>query len=143
MKYKQTIIPRFSTTVILPLKPLEVRKLVYRIYRESFSGTKVINESKSILILFTQLGAKKTAFGGGIYPKKAVLISGLDKIVKYGEFTNFGSPKPSDAKYVVGYLNFKCKVIIDNKPELLRYSIQLRNDGKFYYSFDINIYRKK
>ncbi|MBK9329041.1 MAG: hypothetical protein IPM95_06950 [Sphingobacteriales bacterium] len=72
MKYKQTIIPRFSTTVILPLKPLEVRKLVYRIYRESFSGTKVINESKSILILFTQLGAKKPPLVVVFIPKSRI-----------------------------------------------------------------------
>ena len=51
--------------------------------------------------------------------------------------------KETDNKSIIGYLNYKCFVIIDNKKECLRVAIKFQNDGKFYYNIEVNKEKNK
>jgi Large polyvalent protein-associated domain 3 len=141
-KYKQTTIPKTKTTNWTGLKPLVTRKNIAAFYKENIAGKTVVNAHKGITVIFSKTGENKLAFGGRVYPKKAALVEVLTQMVKQGEFSNFGNAKEKDGDNVVGFLNFKCKVQIDDKIENVRFTVQMRNDGKFYYSHEVNIYKK-
>lgn len=142
MKYKQTIIPKVYTKDFKGFSPLKTRRLIDSSFKENLLGKCVTNLHKNIVVCFSRVGSNKLAFGGSVYPKKACLVTVLSEIVKYGEFVNFGKPKDTDKENVLGFLNFKCKVLIDGIQENIRFNVQLRNDGKFYYNHEVNIYKK-
>lgn len=53
-------------------------------------------------------------------------------------YNNFGEAKITDSPNVIGYLNFKCKCVIDGKTECLRIAVQMQKGGKFYYDIEVN-----
>jgi hypothetical protein len=137
-KYKQTVIPETSTKEWLPLTRMELRAKLFNEYRTRYYGKKVINQSLGITVGFELEGARKTSHGSAAYSKKACLITVLDKLIRYAEFTNWGEPKATDPSYVIGFLNFKAKVKIDGKLELVHLVIRVRNTGKFHYVMEVN-----
>ena len=137
-KYKQTVIPETSTKGWEKLTTQEVREKLYDEYRAHCYGKKVINQSLGITIEFEHGGARKTSYGGAVYSKKACIVNVLDKLARYAEYSNWGDRKATDAPHVIGYLNFKAKVKIDEKLEYVHLVIRVRNTGKFHYSMEIN-----
>jgi hypothetical protein len=143
-KYKQTVIPEASTKEWSGLKPLATRKKVLEYYRIHYlTGHKVINKDLGIAVQFEAAGAKKTSFGGNIYPEKACLVEVLDKLIRYAEYSNWGDKKVTDALHVIGYMNFKVKVRIDGRIEHIHLVIRVTNDGKFHYTLEINVWHQK
>jgi hypothetical protein len=141
-KYKQTVIPEVSTKEWSGMSAFETRKKVFNFYKSHYLNNKNIrNKSLNILVSFDRVGAKKTSFGGHVYPKKACLIEVLNELIRYAEYNNFGERKPTDASNVVGFLNFKAKVCIDGKIEHAHLVITLRNDGSFHYSMEVNVWK--
>ena len=100
--------------------------------------TPIINEDLKIPIWILRDGTRKTSHGGTIYYKKACTVEIIDKIIKYAKYNNYKSRKSTDKAYVIGFLNFKAKIKIDNKIENIRLAVQFRKDGKMYYSIEIN-----
>ena len=94
----------------------------------------------NIPVSFDRIGAKKTGFGGSIYPKKACLVEILDKLIRYAEYNNWGDRKDKDDIRVIGYMNFKVKAFIDGKMEYVHLYITVRNNGSFHYSLEVNIW---
>ncbi|MDR3132698.1 MAG: hypothetical protein LBU42_01575 [Prevotellaceae bacterium] len=140
-KYKQTIIPETSTKEWRGMSAFATRKKMFDYYSTHYSGTKKVrNQSLNILIAFDRIGAKKTSFGGHIYPKKACLVEVLDDLLRYAEYNNWGERKASDTSNVVGFFNFKAKVYIDGKMEYVHLVVILRNDASFHYSLEINVW---
>jgi hypothetical protein len=137
-KYKQTVIPETSTKDWVTLTKKELREKLYSEYRSRYYGKKVINQSLGITVEFEQEGTRKTSYGGAAYSKKACLITVLDKLIRYAEYSNWGDRKESDNSHVIGYLNFKAKVKIDEKIEHVHLVIRVRNTGRFHYSMEIN-----
>ncbi len=143
MKYKQVIIPEVSTDKLKGLSKQELRKFVLDYYKKHYQNEKtIVNKSIGISVEFIGIGRKKTSYGGYMYIKKASVIKVLDKLIKYAEYNNWGERKKKDKKEVIGYLNFKSKVKIDGENEFFRINIQVRNDGKFHYSLELNRLKK-
>jgi len=141
MKYKQTIIPEVSTKNWTGFSAKETRAKMFDYYQTHYTGKRrVINQDLGITVEFERAGSKKTAYGGSIYPQKACLVEVLDKLIRYAEYNNFGCRKEKDERWVVGYLNFKVKVYIDEQLVHLHLVIRLRNTGKFHYSLEVNIW---
>ncbi len=44
----------------------------------------------------------------------------------------------NDGPNIIGYLNFKCKCMIDGKKENVRLAVQFQKGGKYYYNIEIN-----
>ena len=78
-----------------------------------------------------------------MYLEKAETVKMILDLVRVAKYNNWGSPKITDKKYVVGYLNFKAKGKIDGKVFNFRIAIQLRKDGNLYYNHEINIIKSK
>ncbi len=142
-KYTQKVIPEVSTDGWKNLPIKDFRKKVFTHYTEKYQGKcYVTNKHLGIVVEFDREGANKTGYGGHLYAKKACLVEVLDKMVRYAEYCNWGDRKSTDKPNVIGYLNFKVKVKIDEKIENVHLVIKLTNNGKFHYSMEVNIYKK-
>ncbi|MBQ3355332.1 MAG: hypothetical protein IJG41_09325 [Bacteroidales bacterium] len=138
-KHKQTIIPKAE----LPeewrmVKLQQLRVLIFTFIKNNFSGMVVENLDTSLPIIVSVTSARKTAFGEAIYFKKAAAVLILPEIIKYAKYNNWGNPKSTDGPNIIGYLNFKCKCIIDGNKENIRLAVQFQKGGKYYYNIEIN-----
>ena len=120
-RYKQSVIPKAETPA--EWKELKLQQLRTVIFAH---------------IKISVTSARKTAFGEAIYFKKAAAVVVLPEIIKYAEYNNWGKPKTTDGPNIIGYLNFKCKCLIDGKKENIRLAVQFQKGGKYYYNIEIN-----
>ena len=139
-KYKQNIIPIVQTPEKWKnLSQKELRRKVFDYIKENFANRGTVkNNCLGINVQITVHASRKTAYGEAMYLKKAAVIIALPEIIQNAVYNNWGDRKDSDGENIIGFLNFKCKCIIDNKTEHLRLAIRVQNDGKFYYNVEVN-----
>jgi len=142
-KYKQTVIPEVSMGKWKELHKGEASDKMLNHYRTHYVGKRVINQHLGIAVEFNMKGAGKTTKGGPIYHEKKCLIEILDKMIEYAEYSNWGDRKESDPPHVIGYFNFKVKVKIDGKQEHVHLVVRLTKDGKFHYTYEVNVKKEK
>ena len=140
-------VPKISTSRFRNMSLPELRKFVNNYYKDNYLGKCVQNEHKGIIIHFTGKGKRKTAFGEAMYSNKAASILILDKLIRYGKFNNWGKRKKDDSKDLLGYYNFKCFAVIDEKKECIRLAVQVYRNGNIcfnpYYNLEVNKKREK
>jgi hypothetical protein len=142
-KYIQKYYPSLKTAWSNSTKD-QLRELCNEYYKKHVSGERIVNKDRGFPIIFTNKpGGRKLSFGGAMYHLKAESVKIITDLLTYAEYNNFGSPKATDKSYVVGYLNFKAKGIIDEQKYSFRISVQLRKDGFLYYNHEINIKKEK
>ena len=139
-RYKQTIIPKAD----LPeewkgIRLHELKTIVFNHIRGGYSGMVIQNIDTGLPITISVTSARKTAYGEAIYFKKAAAILALPEIIKYAQYNNWGPPKAIDGPNIIGYLNFKCKCIIDGAKENIRLAVQFQKGGKYYYNIEVNM----
>ncbi len=139
MGKKQNVIPETNTSIFDNMTNEQIRYWCKEYY-EKFIGTTVKNDCTGITIGFKRRGRKKTAFGSSISKRKAAVVKILDQVLKCAVSTNWGDRKNDDPEDVIGYLNFKCKILIDGKIFHFLLNVQLCNVDKnrycFHYSLD-------
>lgn len=139
MGKRQKAIPETNTIEFDELSNEQIRYWCKEYYKK-FIGTTVRNENIGIIISFKGRGRKKTAFGSGISKRKAAVVKILDEVLKRAVYTNWGDRKANDPDDVIGYLNFKCKILIDGKMSYFVVNVQLCNVNSnrycFHYSLD-------
>ena len=133
-EYKQQRIPKVKTGMIA-----NNRKSVAKYYADNLQGKTVVNNHLRINIKFTALGKAELAYGKALHLKKTAVLSALPTLLKVAKYNNFGIRKESDPKEMLGYLNFKAFVFIDNKKECVRISVRLLKTGDIYYNHEVNI----
>lgn len=136
-KYRQTIIPHIKTKVID-----NDRKSVAKFYTENLQGKIILNKCLNVNIKFNAIGKAELSYGRSIHTKKVAILQCLVVLLSEAEYNNFGVRKLTDEKSVLGYLNFKAKVIIDDKLEHIRLTVLMKKDGKMYYHHEVNIIKK-
>ena len=139
-KYKQTEIPSVSTKDV-PKK--DRAKFVKEYYSVHLQGKSVINKHFGIKIIFNNIGKSELAHGRALHAKKVAILFCLADLVSEAEYSNFGNRKTSDLETVLGYLNFKAKVKIDDKIENVRITILLKTNLKAYYHHEVNVIKKQ
>ena len=115
-----------------------IENLYFAHIKNKYSGLVVTNVDTGLPIIISVTSARKTALGEAIYFKKVAAVLALPEIIKYAEYNNWGNPKTTDGPNIIGYLNFKCKCIIDGKKENIRLAVQFQKGGKYYYNIEIN-----
>lgn len=135
-KKKQLVIPKTSTSCFVGMTKKEIREWCRAYYSHEYIGEKVTNLDMGIEISFKRLGNKKTSYGAAMYPKKAAAIMVLDEMLKYAIHTNWGERKANDPENVIGYCNYKCKLLVDNNLCFFAINVQICKDGTFHYSLD-------
>ncbi len=135
MKFMQ--ISKVSTKKWVGLS--NVRKKLFTEYLTKFhEKVEIKNRHLGITVKFIRDGGKKIAYGGNLYAKKAAIIEILESVIENAVYNNFGERKENDKYSVIGYLNFKAKVLIDSRLEHLHLVIQMRMEGYFYYTHEVN-----
>ncbi|MDR0927335.1 MAG: hypothetical protein LBO69_06165 [Ignavibacteria bacterium] len=120
----------------------DTRRYVYDFYKEHLQGKSVVNKDKGITIHFTSIGRKKIAYGEAMYATKAAIITCLKELLEVAEYNNFGLRKTKDKSNILGYLNFKAKVMIDGQLKHVRIAVVMTKDYKFYYNHEVNIIKE-
>ena len=133
-KYKQTEIPKVKTGIIT-----NNRKSVAKYYTDNLQGKTVVNDHLGINIKFTALGKGELVYGRALHLKKTAVLSALPTLLKVAKYNNFGIRKEKDPKDLLGYLNFKAFVFINDKKECVRISVRLLKTGDIYYNHEVNI----
>ncbi|MBQ0128359.1 MAG: hypothetical protein KBT57_00835 [bacterium] len=138
-KYRQTIIPSVDTLKEWnQVKLQQLRKIILDLIRKEYAGRIITNTDTELPIRVSVTSARKTALGEAIYFKKAAAVLILPDIIKYARYNNWGDAKQSDGPNIIGYLNFKCKCLIDGKKECVRMAVQFQKGGKYYYNIEVN-----
>ena len=138
MSKKQKVIPETSTSEFDGMSNKDLR-IWCNDYYEKFIDTIVRNDSAGIKIRFKRRGRKKTAFGSCISKRKAAVVKILDEVLKCAVYTNWGDRKAEDPEDVIGYWNFKCKILVDGKLSHFLLNVQLCNVDKNRYSFHYSL----
>lgn len=76
---------------------------------------------------------KKLSKGSSMFSEKAVVLEKLEQLIKQSTYNNWGDRKPKDPKNVVGFLNFKSKLIIDGEKRHVRIAIEVRQNGDYTF----------
>lgn len=134
---KYIFIPQINSE-LNSLSKAELRKYILDYYKKNLKGIEVINDDTGITIHFSMTSGRKTAMGEAMYQRKAEIIRILPELVKYALYNNFGHPKETDSRDVIGYLNFKGRCKIDGKIENIRIAVQFQKQAKFYYNIEVN-----
>lgn len=108
----------------------ELRKFTLQYYREVLKDKKIAIENSLKQVEFVNKSGRKIAKGGAMYKEKAAIIEHLETVIKNSTYNNFGKPKLSDKKDVLGYLNFKSKLLVDGKKRHVRISVILYENRK-------------
>lgn len=135
-KYKQEFIPQVRIIV-----RHDLAKYIKKTYRENVQGKVVINRHLKMPIRFNAVGGAELAYGGSLSPKKAALVQCLPEMLEHAEYNNWGQRDADDAPSVIGYMNFKAKVIINGQEENVRITAQFKEGGKLYYNHEVNTIR--
>lgn len=137
-KYKQTFIPEVLS---FPVKTeQELKQSIKTFYKENIQGQTIINKDVGIKIRFTSDGLGKISEARRIGRINAAAVQILLPMLENAEYSNMGQRKPTDKENVLGYLNFKTKVKIDNKVYHFRIAVKLKTDMKAYYNHTVNRY---
>ena len=136
-KYKQRIPIWAESTPWKGMTALQLRRAALKKLKD-FKEDKIVNKDLGITIEFSNTNARKASFGGAMYLKKMVAINDLPLLLRVAEYSNFGERKETDNPEVIGFLNFKAKMVIEGKNEYVRIDVQFCRGGKFFYNAEIN-----
>lgn len=138
VKYVQKIVPEATTPEHFKNNTIKnLRELVFD-FLKNLSGKVVVNLDTQLPITISTSGCRKSSFGESMYYKKAAILTILPDIIKYAQFNNWGNKKQTDGPNIIGYLNFKCKCIIDGEKNCVRIAVQMQKGGKYYYNVEVN-----
>ncbi|WP_338731778.1 zincin-like metallopeptidase domain-containing protein [Mangrovimonas cancribranchiae] len=118
-----------STERFKKMKVSELRDFTLKYYNAKLKGNKTYSKYLNEIVFTTKAG-RKISKGSAMYKEKAAVIERLEELIKKSTYNNWGDRKKADPKNLLGYLNFKSKLIIDGKKRHVRISIILNSDRK-------------
>lgn len=124
-KYPETDTDRFKK-----MKVSELRTFTMKYYNLYLKGDSATIEKYVKEVVFINTAGRKIAYGEAMYSAKAAVIAHLKTLIKNSTYNNWGDRKVSDGKDVLGYLNFKSKITIDNKKRHVRISLVVYKDRR-------------
>ena len=124
-KYPETDTDRFKK-----MKVSELRTFTMKYYNLYLKGDSATIEKYVKEVVFINTAGRKIAYGEAMYSAKAAVIAHLKTLIKNSTYNNWGNRKASDGKDVLGYLNFKSKITIDNKKRHVRISLVVYKDRR-------------
>lgn len=119
-----------STDAFKSMSVRELRNYTLKYYNEHLRGKSVEIEKHLKEVVFTNTAGKKIAKGEAMYSEKATIIEYLEELIKKSSYNNWGQRKSTDNSEVLGYLNFKSKITIDNVKRHVRISLIVYKNRK-------------
>ncbi len=132
-------IPIVEDSQFKGMKLGEIRNFVKAHYESKFKGKNVINEDKGITVTLGREGLHHTIYArnAGYIKLKALLI--INEMIESAVYCNFKDADSDDPKDIIGYMNFKSKVIIEGLNHVFRISVRLSKEGKFFYDHAVRV----
>lgn len=108
----------------------ELRVFMLQYYNQFLKGKNIAagNAIKNIELL--NRAGRKISKGSAVYSAKAAVVEHLEEVIKNSTYNNFGKPKEKDNKDLLGYMNFKSKVLIDGEKRHVRVVVELFKSRK-------------
>ncbi len=126
------------------MKVSELRAFTLDYYKKELHGKKIAIKNSLKEVVFTTKAGRKIAKGSAMYKEKPAVLQHLEKVIQNSTYNNFGNPKPTDPKDLLGYLNFKSKIVIDGKKRHVRIAIALFDNKKtLLKNFDLGKSKKE
>ena len=122
--------PEIDTARFKKMKVSELRTFTMKYYNLYLKGDSATIEKYVKEVVFINTAGRKIAYGEAMYSAKAAVIAHLKTLIKNSTYNNWGDRKASDGKDVLGYLNFKSKITIDNKKRHVRISLVVYKDRR-------------
>ncbi len=121
----------------------ELRAFTLNYYKKFLTGKSIDIENHISEIEFTNKNGRKLAKGGAMYSSKAAIIDKLDGLIRRSTYNNWGERKKTDHPEIIGFLNFKSKLMIDGEKRHIRISIEIWRGGKkILKNYDIGAKKK-
>jgi hypothetical protein len=138
-KYRQNKIPVVEDKLFAGLKLGEIKTFVSDFFDKNLKNTKVKNTHKGVTVEVRKSGLRHLfhARNAGYVKFKAVIV--LKEMIENAIYCNFNEPDVDDDLSVLGYMNFKCSVIVENKIQIFRIVVRITKDGKFYYDHSVKV----
>lgn len=117
-----------NTDIFKNMSARELKKFTLEFYNANLKGKKIaIGKHLKEVEFFSAAGRKILK---PIYSEKVAVIEHLEELIKTSTYNNWGNRKRTDTIFVLGYLNFKSKIIIDGVKRHVRISIVLDKNRK-------------
>lgn len=117
----------------------ELKQKVKQFYNEKLQGNSVVNKDKGITVAFSSVGRNHVLYARSAGFEKLVAVFKLPEILAAATFLNFKNADENDHHTVVGYMNFKCPVKINEKLQHFRVVVRISKDGKFFYDHSVRV----
>lgn len=111
----------------------ELRKFTLNYYKTYLKGKKISIKNALNEVHFYSGGGRKLAYGEAMYSQKTAVIEHLEELIKNSTYNNWGDRKKNDAPNVLGYMNFKSNLIIDQQKKHIRISLIITEDRKVVF----------
>lgn len=123
------------TTRNIPTNVEERKAYLVEYYQKHIQGKTILNEDTGLSITFTKAGRLKATDRHNSIETTAV-IKNILGVLKTAKYNNFGEPKPAHYKKfptIQKFINFKCKVKVDDVIKNYRISCILLKGNKIHY----------
>ena len=108
-------------------------------YNAQLKGKTVKNKQKGISILFSSVGRNHILYARAVGFEKLIAITKLAEMVREAEYCNFKEADENDSRDILGYMNFKVSVCINDEICHFRIVVRLTKNGKFFYDHSVKI----
>lgn len=119
-----------STDALKEMKVSDLRKFTLEYYNHFLKGDHTAIKNSLKKVDFVTNAGKKIARGGAMYSEKAAVMEQLKNLIEKSTYNNWGEKKNEKDNILLGYLNFKSKLVINGEQRHVRISIALKKDGK-------------
>jgi len=119
-----------STDALKEMKVSDLRKFTMEYYNRFLKGDHTAIKNSLKKVDFVTNAGKKIARGGAMYSEKAAVMEQLKNLIEKSTYNNWGEKKNEKDNNLLGYLNFKSKLVINGEQRHVRISIALKKDGK-------------
>ena len=117
-----------STEAFKKMSVTDLRQFTLEFYNTNLKGKKVAIKNHLKQVDFISDAGRKIL--KPIYSEKIAVLEHFEELIKTSTYNNWGERKNTDSPSVLGYLNFKSKIIIDGIKRHVRIAIMLDNQRK-------------
>jgi len=118
----------------------ELRKFLLEYYNKNLKGKNIAIENSIKKVELLNRAGRKISKGSAVYSAKTAVMEHLEDVIKQSTYNNWGSPKKTDSKDLLGFMNFKSKVIINGEKRHVRVVVEVWKSGRtLLKSYDVGM----
>lgn len=104
-----------------------------KFFNENLKGIEIYNKDNGAKIILAKTGWRHTIMTEKKTYENIVIFKKLKEVIENAKFEYFRPPDEKDAKTTIGFFNYRCNVLINGSPYIVKIVIRIDKNGKFYY----------